>query len=95
MDQFNNGQPWTPVRGAQIDGGHYIPLVAAEPGWLYCVTWGQTQKMSEAFFSKYCDEAYGILTLEGLYRRAQTNYAGYTWQQLITDAGLVGSLVNS
>lgn len=93
MDQFNNGQPWTPVRGSQIEGGHYIPFIAAEPGWFYCVTWGATQKVSDAFVSEYADELWGILSIEGLYRRAQTDYAGYNWTQLIADAKVVGSLV--
>ena len=28
MAQFNAGQPWDVVPGAQIEGGHYIPCLA-------------------------------------------------------------------
>jgi hypothetical protein len=93
MDQFNSGQPWTYVRGASIEGGHYIPVIAAEPGWLYVVTWGQTIKMSDEFYHHYCDESYMILSAEGLFRRRQTTYSGLNWAQLEADAGALGSLV--
>jgi hypothetical protein len=95
MDQFNAGQPWTPVPNAQIDGGHYIPLVGRPaPGVLDCVTWGKTQQMTDAFFQTYCDEAYGILSLEGLRARTQTNYEGFAWSQLASDAKVIGTLSN-
>lgn len=92
MDQFNSGQPWSPLNGSPIEGGHYVPVIASKPGMLYCVTWGKTQPMTEAFYTRYCDEAYGILSVEGLYRRAQVTYSGYNWSQLLQDANLVGSL---
>lgn len=28
MDQFNADEPWSVVRGASVDGGHYIPCVS-------------------------------------------------------------------
>lgn len=65
MDQFNAGQPWAYVRGAKIEGGHYIPLVARRDN-LECVTWGQVQEMTLGFFERYCDEAVVYLTEEML-----------------------------
>lgn len=65
MDQFSNGQPWSVVHGAQIEGGHYIPIVANRDN-LVIVTWGQTQQMTKQFYTKYCDEAYAILSTEML-----------------------------
>lgn len=65
MTQFDNGQMWSVVPGAQIDGGHYIPLVG-RPGenvWT-CVTWGQRQTMTSQFVSTYMDEAYAYITPE-------------------------------
>lgn len=93
MDQFNAGQVWSVVPGAAIDGGHYVPLVGVPAvGNLACVTWGKTQVLTDEFFSTYCDEAYGIISLEALQARSETNFAGFDWQQLIADAGLVGTI---
>jgi hypothetical protein len=63
MDQFNAGAPWDVVAGASIDGGHYIPLVAKR-NRLVCVTWGRTQEMTRRFYSRYCDEAWAIVSTE-------------------------------
>ncbi len=43
-------------------GGHCVPIMAASPKTLTCVTWGQRLKMSWNFFHDYCDEAYAILS---------------------------------
>lgn len=61
MDQFNAGKPWTVVKRSPIEGGHYVPLVARR-GDTRLVTWGQTQRMSQAFYLQYCDEAYAYLS---------------------------------
>jgi hypothetical protein len=65
MDQFNSGQPWSVVNGAQIEGGHYIPLVGhpSTNTWT-CVTWGQRQTMTPQFLTTYCDEAWAYITPE-------------------------------
>jgi len=65
MTQTNNGQMWSVVPGAQIIGGHYIPLVGRprEDVWT-CVTWGQRQTMTEQFIKTYMDEAYAYITPE-------------------------------
>lgn len=68
MTQFNNEKPWSVVSGAQVEGGHYIPLVAVRKVGrrhdLECVTWGRVQPMTRGFYEKYCDEAWGILSPE-------------------------------
>ena len=64
MDQFNNGQPWSVVQGSQIEGGHYVPVVGYDGTYIYCVTWGQVQKMTVDFLTTYCDEAWAILSQE-------------------------------
>lgn len=66
MDQFNAGQPWDVVKGSQIEGGHYIPIVAVRGNYVEIVTWGQIQKVTLAFLAKYCDEAYAYVSLEAL-----------------------------
>lgn len=65
MNQTNNGQMWSVVPGATIDGGHYVPLVGhpLENVWT-CITWGQRQTMTAQWLSTYCDEAWAYLSLE-------------------------------
>jgi hypothetical protein len=58
MDQVNKGLPWTVVEGAKSDGGHYVPIVGYDQDWIYCITWGQVQKMSYEFYMEYNDEAW-------------------------------------
>jgi hypothetical protein len=65
MDQFDAGKNWSVVRGASIEGGHYIPLVGRR-GVTRLVTWGRCIGMTKAFYLKYCDEAYAILSPEML-----------------------------
>lgn len=65
MDQFNQGKPWSVVHGAQIEGGHYIPLIARRTR-LVVVTWGKVQQMTTGFYTKYCDESWAILSTEFL-----------------------------
>lgn len=67
MDQFNSGKIWTVKPGGTIEGGHYVPIVGhPSKNLLRVVTWGKTQLMSKAFFLKYCDEAWAILSPEFL-----------------------------
>lgn len=65
MDQFNAGKPWDVIAGSKVEGGHYIPLVARRDN-LDVVTWGALQQMTEAFFQKYCDEAWAYISEENL-----------------------------
>lgn len=62
MDQFNNGQPWDvePNAPAPTDG-HAISIGAYDSDGFEVVTWAKRQKMTYAFFDKYCDEAYAVL----------------------------------
>jgi hypothetical protein len=65
MDQFNNGKMWQPVNGAQIDGGHYIPIVGRPSNGVWtCITWGQRQLMTNSFITKYCDEIWAYISPE-------------------------------
>lgn len=68
MAQFNQGKPWSVMSGHHnIDGGHDV-IVVGRPllNSLLVVTWGKLQLMTRAFFTKYCDEGYGILSEEQL-----------------------------
>ena len=48
MAQFNAGQPWTVVKRAKIEGGHYVSGVARRGGNLIVVTWGREQVVDAA-----------------------------------------------
>lgn len=81
MDEFNAGKPWAYQAGGTIEGGHYTPVVGRPHAWtIDVVTWGQIQPMGRKFFETYCDEAYGVLTLESL------NASGVTPEGLNLDA---------
>lgn len=67
MDQFNAGMPWDVVADdGGIDGGHCIPIMGQGSQGFACITWGKIQYMTNAFFAKYCDESYGIVTQDWL-----------------------------
>ncbi len=65
MHQFNTGQPWDVVKGTRVEGGHDIPVVAKN-GNYHIITWGKIQQMTPAFYKKYADECYAILSEERL-----------------------------
>lgn len=90
MDQFNAGQPWTVVKGAQIEGGHYVPgvLYHAEQDMFEVVTWGRRQLVAPSFLQKYMDEAYGVLSEEMLTGgRSLEGFDLATLQQDLADVG--------
>lgn len=62
MDQFNQGQPWSVVRGSKIEGGHCVTLGAYDTDGLTAVTWGALQKLTWEFFRTYFDEVWVIVT---------------------------------
>lgn len=58
MDQFNNGEPWTPV-GSPIEGGHAVHAGAYDRrGFIDVITWGARQRMTLPFWRQYVDEAW-------------------------------------
>jgi hypothetical protein len=84
MDQFNNNQVWdVQTSNATIEGGHYIPIIGYDSTYLYCVTWGQIQPLTYAFFNKYCDEAWCLFSLEEL--KNGISVEGFNQTQLQTD----------
>lgn len=62
MAQFNAGQVWDVVPGATIEGGHCVTLGAYDETGIECVTWGRVQKLTWAFFRRYFDEAWVIVS---------------------------------
>ena len=47
-------------------GGHAVDVVAYDPKGLTVVTWGALQKLTWAFWDRYCDEAYCIVSSDFL-----------------------------
>jgi hypothetical protein len=83
MDQFDAGQPWDVVPGAQIEGGHAVNLGQTRDvpdrtpfsprqlltgknarGNYEIITWGRVQEMTPAFWDKYVEEAWIVITPE-------------------------------
>jgi hypothetical protein len=76
MDQFNAGEPWTVVPGSPLEGGHCVMLVGYDPDWLYVVTWGRVQKMARAFWEKYTDEAWVVVTRDTITVQGANAFGG-------------------
>lgn len=67
MDQFNESKPWDVVKGAKIEGGHCIHGGAYQVGGNWkIVTWGAVEEMTQAFWDKYVEEAWIVITPEWL-----------------------------
>jgi hypothetical protein len=81
MDQFDHGQIWSVVAGSQIEGGHYVSVTGRRaPDDIGLITWGRRQGMTRGFYTKYCDEAWGIVTQEEL--KDGRNVRGFDYPSL-------------
>ena len=58
QDQFQNGQPWDVVPGANIEGGHYVTLMGWDGSFFNICTWGQIWKATYNFMIQYIEEAW-------------------------------------
>ena len=92
MEQFDSGKPWDLSSvNTSIEGGHAVTAVGYDANYLYVVTWGQIQKMTWAFWNKYVDEAWAIITQEWVDQNSN-NAAGINLYALGQDfATLTGS----
>jgi hypothetical protein len=87
-DQFDNAEPWTPVSGSSIEGGHYVPIVGRNrAGNFLCVTWGRLHAVTPAFLTTYMDEGIGFLSFERL--RGNASPQGYDAATLQADLKLL------
>lgn len=63
--EFRLGQPWARTTGTGTVpnswGGHYVYVTGYDRTGLTCITWGRKQRLTWAFFEKYCDEAYSMI----------------------------------
>jgi hypothetical protein len=95
MDQFNAGQPWDYVPGAQLDGGHDVPMVKYDANYVYVVTWGKLQPVTYAFMAAqyddgtpYVEEAHAELDAEWL-EQSGTAPSGLDLAQLTADLSAI------
>lgn len=66
FDQLDAGEPWDVVDGAVSEGGHAINAAyydVSDKMWKV-ITWGQVQPMTQAFWDKYVDEAWVVISHE-------------------------------
>jgi hypothetical protein len=69
MSQFNMGNDWDVTRSdGGIEGGHAVPVGAYDHdvNHLRLVTWAKDIKMTQAFWDKYVDEAWVVISPEWL-----------------------------
>lgn len=65
--QLDAGQPWdVQDADATVLGGHCVNVVGRRPGQWQVVTWGRTQWVTDAFWSRYFEEAWAPLTADWL-----------------------------
>ena len=72
MDQFNDSKPWDVVKGSPIEGGHAINVGFYDTNTYRVVTWGEVQEMTQAFWDKYVEEAWIVITPEWLNEQGQS-----------------------
>lgn len=67
LDQFDNNQAWDyqPQLDNTIEGGHCVHLGALDSAGLMTVTsWGRTQKVTPAWWSRFVVEAWSAVTMD-------------------------------
>lgn len=81
--QFGEGAPWSVIPGAEIVGGHYVPVVGRpEAGMLAVVTWAKRQPMTEQFYTKYVDECWAYVSGERINAVTGKSYERFGAAQL-------------
>ena len=82
------GSVWDVIPNAEIEGGHAIILVGYDDNYLYTISWGAVYKMTYAFFTTYCDEAYALVSNDELNGNG-VNAASLNINQLNNDLKIV------
>jgi hypothetical protein len=67
QDQTARGEAWDVVSGAQIEGGHYVPVFNKFSADMNCgVSWGNPQPFTTRFFQTYNNQGVVVLDEEML-----------------------------
>jgi len=86
MSQFSAGMPWDVVDpDGGVEGGHSIPVMGYGSEGMACITWAKIQYMSNDFFTKYCDEAYAVITEDWFNQATQKTPGGFDLAALEAD----------
>lgn len=64
--QFANREAWTAAKNANIEGGHYVPVVGRADGYMLAVTWGAVQPFDQGFFEQNNVELIAYVSTEYL-----------------------------
>lgn len=95
QSQFEAGEPWDYVSGAQLDGGHDVPVVQYGNGLFGVVTWGKLQPVTPAFMTAkypdgtpYVEEAHAELAFDWV-NAAGTCPAGLDLTKLMADLSAI------
>lgn len=64
QEQFQDGKPWTYVKGSPIEGGHCIVGVGYTDAGILAVTWGGVTEVTWSFLSHYLDESWAAISHE-------------------------------
>ena len=72
QQQFTDGQPWDVVADdGGIEGGHCIVLCGYDQDFLYFVTWGKVQKATYAWWAKYGEEIWAVVSRDWVSAKGQ------------------------
>jgi len=86
MTQNQNGQTWDVVPDdGGIEGGHSIPNFGYGSQGTNCITWAARQGMTWEWFSKYCDEAYAVITQDWINQATGKTMGGFDLNTLVAD----------
>ncbi len=65
LPQFQAGEVWDVVEDdAGLDGGHCIVLAGYDADYLYFCTWGKIQRATYAWWQKYADEIWAVVSTD-------------------------------
>jgi len=96
MNQFNAGDAWDYVAGAQLAGGHDVPIVKYDgDGTIWIVTWGKLQPVTPAFMAAkfddgtpYVEEAHAELAFDWI-NAVGTSPSGFDLKALVEELNSV------
>jgi hypothetical protein len=86
MNQFDRHEAWDVVNpDGGIEGGHSNPVFAYGHDGNTCVTWGKWQQINWAWFEKYCDEAYAVISDDWIIQATHKTMSGFDLTTLKAD----------
>lgn len=93
QNQTDNGRVWDAEGGNNGEpgswGGHAVHCGKYDDSQIECVTWGERQPMTWAFWDKYVEEAYAILSVDFL--NGGKDPQGFDIATLTNDLAAVGN----